>query len=375
VSQCSILDHLQLNPLREIEENMNSIAKTPKIHRSEFLSFVHKPELLKIPYPVLEGSYFPLLTALNVSHIQYDLETDPWVIKLLNNQRQGLDSSKQLQKVFMSNKTYCAEQLKKFASKAQAMYEELGRSATDWYIHQCIWKFENMIRVTDPQLFDWSRDEQEHLLKILKTLPLSEDLSHPMSLDEISPKVEKLIDILVTEAGEDFTGLVFAEQRVWVAALAEILCLHPQTRDLITIGTFVGTSQSSKRRGNIADLVEAPNQEDTLDDFRTGKKNIILSTSVLEEGIDISSCHLVICFERPKNLKSFIQRRGRARKQKSKYLIFQAESTGGSPEIWESLEEQMKAAYLNDLREVKQAEEREDIDEEGGMFYKVPSTG
>ena len=354
---------------------MNSIAKTPKIHRSDLLRFVHKPELLKVSYSIMEGSHFPLLTALNVAHNQYDLETDPWVVDLLSKQRQGLDCSKQIQKVFLSNKTYCADQLKKFASKAQAMYEELGHSATDWYIHQCIWKFEKMIRISDAQLFDWSRSEKEHLLKILKSLPLSKDPSPPMSLDRLSPKVKTLIDVLIAEAGADFTGLVFAEQRIWVAALAEILSLHPQTRDLITIGTFVGTSQSSKRKGNMADLVEVQNQQDTLEDFRTGKKNIILSTSVLEEGIDISSCHLVICFERPKNLKSFIQRRGRARKQKSKYLIFQAESTGGSPEIWESLEEEMKAAYLNDLRQVKQAEEREDIDEEGEMFYKVPSTG
>jgi ERCC4-related helicase len=354
---------------------MNAVAKTPKIHRSDLLRFVHKPELIKIPYSIVESSHFPLLAALHAAQSDYDLETDPWVVDLLRKQRQGLDCSKQLQKVFMGKNTYCAEQLKKFASKAQATYEELGHSATDWYIHQCIWKFEKSIRTSDAQLFNWDRGEKEHLLKILKSLPLSQDPCPPMALDQLSPKVQKLINVLIAEAGPDFTGLVFAEQRIWVAALAEILSVHPQTRDFITIGTFVGTSQSSKRKGNMADLVEVPNQQYTLDDFRTGKKNIILSTSVLEEGIDISSCHLVVCFERPKNLKSFIQRRGRARKQKSKYFIFQSDSTGGSPQIWESLEAEMKAAYLNDLRQVKQAEERESIDEQGEMYYKVSSTG
>ncbi len=34
-------------------------------------------------------------------------------------------------------------------------------------------------------------------------------------------------------------------------------------------------------------------------------------------------CNLVVCFDRPDNLKSFIQRRGRARMRSSKlYLLF-----------------------------------------------------
>lgn len=319
----------------------------------------------------------PLLDALVAAYSDYDIETDPWVVKLHENQRQGRNCSRQLEKVSISKKTYCAEQLKKFTNKAKAMYEELGPSATEWYIHQCIGIFKEMIRSSDLQLFDWSSGERDHLLKTVQSLPLSRDGCPSMSLDQLSPKVQTLIDVLVAEAGAEFTGLVFVEQRVWVAALSEILSIHPKTRDLFSIGTFVGTSQSSKRKTNMADLVEVQNQQETLDDFRTGKKNIILTTSVLEEGIDISSCHLVVCFERPKNLKSFIQRRGRARKQESRYFIFQPESdsTVGSPQLWESLEEEMKSAYLDDLRNVAQAEEREMTEEDRKMFYRVPSTG
>ena len=188
--------------------------------------------------------------------------------------------------------------------------------------------------------------------------------------------MEALVDVLVREAGLGCTGIVFVEQRVWVAALAEILLIHPRIKDHFTVGTFVGTSQSSKRKTSIANLTEPKNQQDTLDKFRAGGTNLILATSVLEEGIDVSSCRLVICFERPKNLKSFVQRRGRARKQHSNYYIFLPElGDVRRPESWESLEEEMKKAYLDDLRKVKQAEETEKKEEPGERYFHVESTG
>ncbi|KAF2800747.1 hypothetical protein K505DRAFT_292221 [Melanomma pulvis-pyrius CBS 109.77] len=339
------------NGLEQIEKNMNAVAKTPKIHRSELIRFVSKPEFFNIPYPIMGTVAHPLLEALVAAYNNYEEST--------------------------SRNAYCAEQLKKFSTKAKAIFEELGPSATEWYIHQCIGRYKEMIRSSDRQLFGRSNGEREHLLRIIGSLPLSRGDCPSMSLDQLSPKVQTLIDVLVVEAGAELTGLVFVEQRVWVAALSEILSIHPKTRDLFRIGTFVGTSQSSKRKMLMADLVEVQNQRETLDDFRTGKKNIILTTSVLEEGIDVSSCHLVVCFDRPRTLKSFIQRRGRARKHESRYFILQPKSdpTVASPQRWESLEEEMKLAYLDDLRDATQAEEREMTEEDRKMFYRVPSTG
>jgi ERCC4-related helicase len=188
--------------------------------------------------------------------------------------------------------------------------------------------------------------------------------------------VEALVNVLMMEAGPDCTGIVFVEQRVWVTALAEIVSLHPSLRDKFTVGTFVGTSQSAKRKADVGELAEPKNQQGTLDRFRAGETNLIFATSVLEEGIDVSSCRLVICFERPKNLKSFVQRRGRARKQESRYYIFSPKQGNvRSPESWESLEEEMKQVYLDDLRRVKQEEEIENTDENGERSYRVESTG
>jgi len=348
------------------------------MHRSELMRYVHRPLLVRIDHPVEVPEATRIISSLRNVVQNYDLQQDPYVLELLKQQRAGYDVTKQIHKVSVSGRTYCRDQLKSLLAKAEAVAEELGTSAMEWYVQQNLARLKKIVHTSDAQLFEWSVDEKAHLLRILtRLLPVDGELE-ALSLAHISRKVELLVDVLVSEANDNpaFTCLTFVEQRVWVAVLAEIISIHPRTRNLLRVGTFVGTSLSSKRKANIATLVEPENQQATLDEFRAGKLNVILATSVLEEGIDVSSCHLVICFERPKNLKSFVQRRGRARKQESKYFIFLPNAgLGRPPESWQALEEEMKKAYLDDLRQVKAAEARELQDEGGQRFFEVPKTG
>ncbi|XAR65808.1 Ribonuclease III [Bertholletia excelsa] len=62
-------------------------------------------------------------------------------------------------------------------------------------------------------------------------------------------------------------------------------------------------------------------QNNIVQDFRKGKVNIIVATSILEEGLDIQSCNLVIRFDLSATVCSFIQSRGRARVQNSDFLL------------------------------------------------------
>ncbi|RMZ74207.1 dicer 2 [Pyrenophora seminiperda CCB06] len=366
--------------LELIEQNLHATAKTPKVHRSQLMRYVHRPELVQVTYPSIRlGTHHSeLLLALQNAYHTYNLQTDPYVIALLDQHSNGYDVSRQLNKLWNSQKTYCYDQLKQLKNKAEAMAEELGTSVMECYLRQCISMFENMATIFDRQL-DLSTNERQHLLSIFKGLPLEKHTSVPDGiLDNLSQKVNILIDTLVVEAdgNPNFTGLVFVEQRVWVASLAEILTCHPRTKHLLRIGTFVGTSHSSKRNSNISTLAEPKNQQTTLDDFRAGIINLVLATSVLEEGIDVSSCHLVICFEQPKNLKSFVQRRGRARQQHSRYLIFVSDTGGVQSSVsWQSLEAEMRIAYEDDDRKVRLAREKEQIDEDGERYFRIESTG
>lgn len=369
--------------LEQIERNLRAIARTPKIYRSELMRFVHKPEVLQVSYPPPSPSDVssPLLLSLQHILVTYEIKSDPYMLELLQKQQDGDEVRKQLEKLFVSRKTYCYEQIRTLASKAFDMTHEFGVSAMEWYLQQSMGQLREVVDMTShQQLFDTAAREKQHLMRILESLPLPRDtIGSSISPSKLSHKVEMLIDLLVSELMEnpDFFGLVFVEQRVFVAALAQILATHPQTQSLFRVGTFVGESQSPKRKTNIANLAESRNQGATLDDFRAGRTNLMLATSVLEEGIDISSCNLVVDFERPKNLKSFVQRRGRARKQRSKYFIFTPQGPGSrSSEYWQSLEADMRRAYEDELRIVKMANEREKVEEEeDGREFRIQSTG
>ncbi|CAL0309193.1 unnamed protein product [Lupinus luteus] len=62
-------------------------------------------------------------------------------------------------------------------------------------------------------------------------------------------------------------------------------------------------------------------QNEIVEEFRDGLVNIIVATSILEEGLDVQSCNLVIRFDPCPTVCSFIQSRGRARMQNSDYLL------------------------------------------------------
>ena len=54
-------------------------------------------------------------------------------------------------------------------------------------------------------------------------------------------------------------------------------------------------------------------QERVIKRFQTGEKNLLLATSVAEEGLDISDCNYVIRYDMMGNEISSVQSRGRVR--------------------------------------------------------------
>ncbi|KAJ0089697.1 hypothetical protein Patl1_14811 [Pistacia atlantica] len=58
-----------------------------------------------------------------------------------------------------------------------------------------------------------------------------------------------------------------------------------------------------------------------LEKFRCGELNLLIATKVGEEGLDIQTCCLVIRFDLPETVSSFIQSRGRARMPQSEYAF------------------------------------------------------
>ena len=303
-----------------------------------------------------------------------DIKEDPYVKSLRSEP--GDQSSKQLQKAILSRKTYCQEQLKTLSSKGQIVEEELGTWAADWYINACIRKFKLGLDGGSVDLSFFKDEEKDYLLQCLIAIePKNLDTDFPTSAAKLSPKVRKLIEHLLVDHSSDFTGLIFVRTRAEVAVLSHLLSENPLVKRLYSISTFVGTSNVTSRKASIGELVDVRNQKDTLDDLRRGQKNLVITTSALEEGIDVSACNSVICFEKPPNLKSVIQRRGRARKSASKFVLMLADDVDPSTiTTWQTLEEEMHQKYLDDMRILQKLDALEAVDE-GEKEFIVESTG
>nr|AUZ94233.1 dicer-1 [Recilia dorsalis] len=67
--------------------------------------------------------------------------------------------------------------------------------------------------------------------------------------------------------------------------------------------------------------IEHRKQEEVLKRFRMRECNILISTSILEEGIDLPKCNLVVRYDVPRHYRSYAQSKGRARAQDSHFLL------------------------------------------------------
>ena len=122
---------------------------------------------------------------------------------------------------------------------------------------------------------------------------------------ELHPKphaVERLLEARHREKTDTKT-LVFTEYRDTVDRLVERLSLSEHLSPI----PFVGQSKTGERRG-----MTQKEQVAQIDAFRRGEANVLIATSVGEEGLDIPAADLVVFYEPVASAVRAIQRRGRA---------------------------------------------------------------
>ena len=114
------------------------------------------------------------------------------------------------------------------------------------------------------------------------------------------PKISRVMSLVSKEvnSGRDTRVLVFSHYRETCDLLVDKLSVI----DGVRVGKLVGQSKGGLRQKEQIKL---------LDDFRSGSYNVIVSTSVGEEGLDVTSTDLVIFYEPVPSEIRTIQRRGR----------------------------------------------------------------
>lgn len=268
--------------------------------------------------------------------------------------------------------------MRKFVDKAEHIQNEIGPWAADYFVEASIAAFKTAMREGGEKLFGWRNMEKDSILTSLSQTVMSKSCktSTRDSLFRTSAKFDFLVKILHQSHGIGFSGLVFVDQRATVVALSHLLSEHPSTSGLFRCGTFVGMSTNVHKKTEIGELLDPRRQQSTLDAFRDGSVNLIVTTNALEEGIDISSCNTVICFDEPPNVKSFIQRRGRARKEKSRFFVLVADDNkGAGVQRWGELEREMTGAYRRDREIAADAQIKESVHEEDFGSFLIESTG
>ncbi|KAI7788663.1 RNase3 domain-containing protein [Diaporthe eres] len=363
-----------ISSLEELENTLDATCRSPTRHRQELLAHTRRPSMFNIQYrsklKVLRNEYTLSMSKIHKAHAGLDIKEDPYVHWLC---AQNTDRSKRkLSDAFMKKDTYTQGAMKKFCRRSVEICRDMGSWATDWFIFETIRRFLDGVQRQDAISQSFKDAEVVYLARIFQNAEIDPPLE---TYDEsaLSEKVKQLIDVLIKYEG-DARGIVFVKERATTVVLTEILKSHPEISKRYRIGKMVGTSFVPGVKQDFLDLPEKGNNL-SLESFRDGRLNLLVATSVLEEGIDVPACNLVICLDKPANLKSFIQRRGRARMGDSHLYLFEETTDIGSKKEWELLEAEMKQWYEDDLRELQTLRELEDSEAPDYPELRVESTG
>ena len=156
----------------------------------------------------------------------------------------------------------------------------------------------------------------------------------------IHPKIERLKEIISEEVinNPDNRILVFAHFRVAAKIISEELSKIKG----VNARWFVGQSSMKGEKG-----LSQKEQLEIMQAFREGTYNVLVSTSVAEEGLDIGECELVVFYDAVPNAIRLIQRKGRTgRRKEGKVVMLIAEGTRDEAYMWASRKQAQKMKRL-----------------------------
>ncbi len=142
------------------------------------------------------------------------------------------------------------------------------------------------------------------------------------------PKLEKLADVLreFFRRKPDARAIVFVQYRDTAAKIVDVLSKIPGIKPV----RFVGQATRAGDKG-----MSQKEQQRVIQEFREGKYNVLVATSVAEEGLDIPSVDLVVFYEAiPSEIRT-IQRRGRTgRFGRGEVVVLIAKGTRDEAYYW-----------------------------------------
>jgi len=146
-----------------------------------------------------------------------------------------------------------------------------------------------------------------------------------------NPKIAELTKVLTRqlEAKPDSRLIVFTQYRDTVRSILKALRKHQSIR----VERFVGQGEREGDPG-----MKQEQQREALEKLRSGETNVLVATSIAEEGLDIPEVDHVVFYEPVPSEIRYIQRRGRTgRRVSGKVTIIIAEGTLDEAFYWSSI--------------------------------------
>ncbi|XP_043646275.1 endoribonuclease Dicer [Drosophila teissieri] len=149
-----------------------------------------------------------------------------------------------------------------------------------------------------------------------------------------TPKVQRFLQYLKTTFAnkdpKDICCLVFVERRYTCKCIYGLLLNFidstPELRNVLTPQFMVGRNTISQ---DFESVIERKHQKSAIQQFRDGNANLMICSSVLEEGIDVQACNYVLILDPLKTFNMYVQTKGRARSNNASFVLFSSELDRG----------------------------------------------
>lgn len=174
-------------------------------------------------------------------------------------------------------------------------------------------------------------------------------------LTNSSPKMQKLLCFLkqYVDSNPDnkLKALIFVKRRYTAKCIYHIIRRYANAHPKVDIRPDFMVGIHNNMPEAIESILANKCNEQTLERFKRNEINLIVASSVLEEGIDLQACNLVVAYDSPETFRSYVQTKGRARMITSQYVLFTAHSVQvklmQNIDMWKQVNTILKDVRLN----------------------------
>ena len=209
------------------------------------------------------------------------------------------------------------------------------------------------VKVCNDYLQELQSSSGKSKVKAVKNLVRDENFKSALYSSEqlveegiVHPKLPRLIEMVQKEISLDSNRkiLVFSQFRDTAAQIVQAL-----EKQKVNAQIFVG--QTKKKGIGMTQKI----QKQVLDRFRNGEFNVLVATSVAEEGLDIPRVNKVIFYEPTPSAIASIQRRGRTgRSEKGEVTVLVTKGTRDEAYKWAAFHKEKRMyRHLDELKRMK----------------------